>query len=137
MVIVWLLGLEDGLSLAPCLTYQTVTSHGLSTANGHRRTVSRVPFSFFLESGRPLTKTRRILGDVVFYKVLNTPMLLVSSADIILELTERRSSIYSDKPSMVIDELWVPPFSNAIFYNHGSQKVAADTNLSCPLSCSK
>ena len=35
-------------------------------------------------------------------------MLLISSADIILELTEKQSSIYSDKPSLVIDELYVP-----------------------------
>ncbi len=42
---------------------------------------------------------------MVFYKVLGTPMLMVSSADIALELMDRRSSIYSDRPITVIDEM--------------------------------
>ena len=45
------------------------------------------------------------LGDIIFFRVLVTPMLLVSSADIILDLNEKRSSIYSDRPLWVIDEL--------------------------------
>ncbi|KAI0770762.1 putative CyP450 monooxygenase [Irpex lacteus] len=44
-------------------------------------------------------------GDIIFFRVLGTPMLLVSSADIILDLNEKRSSIYSDRPLWVIDEL--------------------------------
>ncbi|KAI0798709.1 cytochrome P450 [Irpex lacteus] len=75
-------------------------------------------------------------GDVVFYKVLNTPMMLISSADIILELTERRSSMYSDKPPLVIDELtgWdfnlaTMPYGNhwrtirRMFHQHFNQTV--------------
>lgn len=44
-------------------------------------------------------------GDMVFYTVLGTPILMVFSADIALELMDRRSSIYSDRPITVIDEM--------------------------------
>jgi hypothetical protein len=44
-------------------------------------------------------------GDIVFFRVMGKPMLLISSADIALDLMEKRSGIYSDKPAMIIDEL--------------------------------
>ncbi|KAI0092433.1 CyP450 monooxygenase [Irpex rosettiformis] len=44
-------------------------------------------------------------GDMIFLRVLNSRVILVSSAKIILELTEKRSAIYSDKPPLAIDDL--------------------------------
>ena len=44
-------------------------------------------------------------GDLTFLQLLNTRMLVVSSAQAALDLMEKRSSIYSDKPAMPIDEL--------------------------------
>ncbi|KAI0796313.1 CyP450 monooxygenase [Irpex lacteus] len=76
-------------------------------------------------------------GDMVFYKVLGTPMLMVSSADIALELMDRRSSIYSDRPITVIDEMtgWDFNMGNMrygprwrsvrrMFHQHFNQSVA-------------
>lgn len=42
------------------------------------------------------------------YEVLGTPILIISSADIAFELLDKRSSIYSDRPPTVIDEMQVP-----------------------------
>ncbi|KAI0698594.1 cytochrome P450 [Cytidiella melzeri] len=47
----------------------------------------------------------RIYGDIVFLQVLGTPMLIISSAVVALDLMEKRSSLYSDKPASVMDEL--------------------------------
>ncbi|KAI0092432.1 CyP450 monooxygenase [Irpex rosettiformis] len=75
-------------------------------------------------------------GDIVYFRAFNTRMILVSSADIILDLTEKRSSIYSDKPSLTIDELtgWnfnmaTMPYGNRwrsvrrMFHQHFNQAV--------------
>jgi hypothetical protein len=40
-------------------------------------------------------------------KVLTTPMLIVSSANTAIDLMDKRSTIYSDKPAMVMDDLCV------------------------------
>jgi hypothetical protein len=44
-------------------------------------------------------------GDLIFFKAIDTPMLLISSTDIALDLMEKRSAIYSDRPACVMDEL--------------------------------
>jgi hypothetical protein len=44
-------------------------------------------------------------GDIIFFRVMGTPMLLISSAEAALDLMEKRSAIYSDKPTMTIDTL--------------------------------
>jgi hypothetical protein len=43
----------------------------------------------------------------MFIKVLTTPILIVSSADIAFDLMDKRSAIYSDRPTSVMDELCV------------------------------
>jgi hypothetical protein len=37
-----------------------------------------------------------IPGDLMFFKVLTTPMLIISPADIAFDLMNKRSVIYSD-----------------------------------------
>jgi hypothetical protein len=44
-------------------------------------------------------------GDITFFRVVGSPMILVSSADVALDLMERRSAIYSDKPSFEMDHM--------------------------------
>jgi hypothetical protein len=44
-------------------------------------------------------------GDIVFFQVIDQPMLLVSSAEVAFDLMEKRSAINSSKPTMIIDEL--------------------------------
>ncbi|KAI0698607.1 CyP450 monooxygenase [Cytidiella melzeri] len=44
-------------------------------------------------------------GDIFFLRVLSTPILIISSADIALDLMEKRASIYSDKPTLTVDIL--------------------------------
>ncbi|KAI0085090.1 cytochrome P450 [Irpex rosettiformis] len=44
-------------------------------------------------------------GDIVLLRVLGTPMLIVSSADIALELMDKRSVIYSSRPTFIMDEM--------------------------------
>jgi hypothetical protein len=55
--------------------------------------------SVYTDAG-PLNK-----GDIIFFKVMGAPMILISSAEVALDLMEKRSAIYSDKPAMTIDDL--------------------------------
>ena len=43
----------------------------------------------------------------MFIRVVNTPILLISSPEVCHDLMEKRSSIYSDRPTFAIDELYV------------------------------
>jgi hypothetical protein len=44
-------------------------------------------------------------GDLTFVRVAGIPLLFISSAEVALDLLEKRSAIYSDKPAAVIDYL--------------------------------
>lgn len=46
-----------------------------------------------------------VVGDIIFYQILGTPMLLVSSAEIAQDLMEKRTSTTSDRPPMAILDL--------------------------------
>lgn len=49
-----------------------------------------------------------LIGDMVFLRAFDTPILILSSQRRITDLLERRSSIYSGRPhSVVMHELWV------------------------------
>ncbi|KAI0698606.1 CyP450 monooxygenase [Cytidiella melzeri] len=62
----------------------------------------------------------RIYGDIIFIRVLSTPMLIVSSADVAFDLMEKRSSIYSDRREAAIDALTGWEF-NVTFMPYGPQ----------------
>ncbi|KAI0092441.1 cytochrome P450 [Irpex rosettiformis] len=47
----------------------------------------------------------RTYGDMMFLRLLNTQMLIVSTANVAVDLMEKRSAIYSDKPVFPMDEL--------------------------------
>ncbi|KAI0085089.1 cytochrome P450 [Irpex rosettiformis] len=44
-------------------------------------------------------------GNIMFMRALTTPMLIVSSPDIAFDLMDKRSAIYSSKPTSVVDEM--------------------------------
>lgn len=43
----------------------------------------------------------------MFVQALRTPMIVLSSAQVAIDLMEKRSSLYSDKPVSIVDELSV------------------------------
>ena len=50
-------------------------------------------------------------GDVVYIHVLGQSLVFINSAEAAFDLLDKRGSIYSDKPSLVMaGELWVPLF---------------------------
>jgi hypothetical protein len=49
-----------------------------------------------------------LLGNIVYMHVLGQPMIILSSQEVIRDLMEKRSAIYSDRPRFVLlNELFV------------------------------
>lgn len=44
-------------------------------------------------------------GPLVHLKMIQTPFIIISSAQIVVDLLDKRSAIYSDRPTSVMDEL--------------------------------
>lgn len=44
-------------------------------------------------------------GPIIYLKLLQTPLIIISSAQVVSDLLEKRSALYSDRPSSVMDEL--------------------------------
>ncbi|KAI0085092.1 cytochrome P450 [Irpex rosettiformis] len=44
-------------------------------------------------------------GNIIFLRALTTPMVIVSSAEIAFDLIDKRSAIYSSRPTSVVDEM--------------------------------
>ncbi|KAI0346960.1 CyP450 monooxygenase [Trametopsis cervina] len=44
-------------------------------------------------------------GNLIYLNVLGTPIIVINSVDIAIDLMEKRSSVYSDRPESVMDEL--------------------------------
>lgn len=57
-------------------------------------------------------------GDMTLLRVLNTPMLVISSADIAQDLMEKRSALYSDRQKSTIDTLYV-----TLYHQHNTLMV--------------
>lgn len=47
------------------------------------------------------------VGDVMFVDFPKQPIVVLSSAEAVNDLLEKRSDIYSDRPHVVMDELFV------------------------------
>ena len=58
-----------------------------------------------LSDTAPLTLWFYCAGDIIFFQVMQTPMIVVSSFQLAQDLMERRAAIYSDKPVSTIDKL--------------------------------
>jgi hypothetical protein len=67
-----------------------------------------------------------VKGDIVSFQVMGKSMLLVSSAEVAFDLMEKRSAIYSSKPYMVIDELWVAFIALVSYYELYMQFLLQD-----------
>lgn len=58
----------------------------------------------------PLTHSK--IGDLIYLHILGHPMIVLSSLDIVRDLLDKRSSIYSDRPRFVLfSELYVRSFT--------------------------
>lgn len=43
-----------------------------------------------------------LLGNIVYAKLLNRPMVIINSLDVARDLMEKRGAIYSDRPRFVL-----------------------------------
>ncbi|KAI0085091.1 cytochrome P450 [Irpex rosettiformis] len=66
------------------------------------------------------SKWSKTYGDIVFLRVVSTPLLIVSSADVALELMDKRSAIYSSRPTSIMDVMTGWDF-NVSFIPYGQQ----------------
>ncbi|GJJ14358.1 hypothetical protein Clacol_008622 [Clathrus columnatus] len=48
------------------------------------------------------TKWQERYGDIIYLEILGKPLLVLNSSDIAIELLDKRSSIYSDRPHMTM-----------------------------------
>jgi hypothetical protein len=44
------------------------------------------------------------LGDIVYTRLLNKPVVVVNSEEVAMDLFELRSTIYSDRPQSIVYE---------------------------------
>ena len=70
--------------------------------NGLRLMVRCIIMLFF----RDTDTSYRLLGDMVYAQVMGSPMLIVSSPEIVFDLLDKRSAIYSDRSVSVMNELY-------------------------------
>ena len=78
-------------SLIICLTCPP-TSHGKRLINGQRHTVCPALIRTLY------THCVQLIGDMVFFKILGQPFLVLGSVERTYDLFEKRSSNYSDRP---------------------------------------
>lgn len=77
------------------------TSSGYRQTIGQSSTVNQVLFSLG-------DCTQLTLGDVVYLHILGISLVFLNTKDAVSDLLDRKGSIYSDKPSLVMTgELWV------------------------------
>lgn len=50
---------------------------------------------------------RLLIGDIMYINILGQPMIVIGSVDIALELMDKRSGIYSDRPFSTLDDMLV------------------------------
>src|SRR5262245_19704096 len=71
--------------------------------NGENSSVSLLSPSF-----ETLPTVHPITGDVVFAKFFRTPVIVLNSREAAVDLMEKRSAKYSDRPPLIVlRELWV------------------------------
>lgn len=64
------------------------------------------------------------IGDLIYLHVLGHPMVVLSSLDVVRDLLDKRSSIYSDRPRFVLfSELYVRS-STQILINDVMQRIS-------------
>lgn len=76
------------------------------------------PFQFAFDRSR-------LIGDMVYVENFGSPMLFINSYDVVSDLLEKRSAIYSDRPNVtMLSELSVTSFYSTftLFLNPSRQR---------------
>ena len=60
------------------------------------------------------TKWARLYGDIVYTSICGNQILLLNSAEVVFDLLDKRSMIYSDRPQLPMLELFVFSFKSRI-----------------------
>ena len=59
--------------------------------------------------------TNFLPGDIIYFEVLGQPFLVLGSLKRINDIMDKRSSNYSDRLTMPMMKLYVPPSINVLF----------------------